>query len=212
LIHHAAPFGAEEFAQTCGVSRETLARLAAYAALLEKWQGSINLVARSTLADLWRRHFYDSAQILALLPPTTRTLVDFGSGAGLPGLVLAILGVPNVHLIESDQRKCAFLREASRITGTNVQVHARTIESAPPFPADAITARALAPLDRLLELAERFSRRGTVCVFHKGRGVEDELTAASKTWIMKPERVMSRTDPSGTILVIRSYARAGGQI
>lgn len=208
----ASPFGAEEFASATGVSRETLDRLSAYAELLVKWQAAINLVGQSTLRDLWRRHLYDSAQLFALLPPNTRTLVDLGSGAGLPGLVLSILGVPEVHLIESDQRKAAFLREAARITGSSAQVIDKTIESAPHFRADAVTARALAPLDRLLGYAECFTGNNTVCFFLKGRGLEDELTSAAESWIMKIERVVSRTDPKGSILVVRGYARAGGKI
>jgi len=140
----------------------------------------------------------------------SRSLVDLGSGAGLPGLVLAIMGVPEVHLIESDQRKAAFLREAARVTATRVQIHAQSIETTPQVTADVITARALAPLDRLLALAERFRRGGTVCLFPKGRGVEEELTGAALSWIMKFERVMSRSDPTGTILVMRAYARVGG--
>lgn len=206
------PFGAEEFASATGVSHETLDRLSAYASLLVKWQGAINLVGRSTLDDLWRRHLLDSAQLFSLLPPETRTLVDLGSGAGLPGLILSILGVPEVYLIESDQRKAAFLREAARITGAKVQVIDKTIENSPHFPADVITARALAPLNRLLAYAECFTGNKTVCLFPKGRDFEDELTAAAESWIMKTERVVSRTDPQGTILVVRGNARAGGFI
>src|SRR5437588_12718613 len=105
-----------EFAAATGVSRETLARLDAYAELLRQWSPRINLVAASTLDDLWRRHVLDSAQLFPLLPPGAHSLIDLGSGAGFPGLVLAILGVPAVELIESDARKCAFLREAARGT------------------------------------------------------------------------------------------------
>jgi 16S rRNA (guanine527-N7)-methyltransferase len=105
-------YGPEDFAAATGVSRETIERLSAYAALLVKWQARINLVSASTLEDLWRRHMLDSAQLLPLLPEGTTSVIDLGSGAGFPGLVLAILGIPEVHLIESDQRKCVFLTEA----------------------------------------------------------------------------------------------------
>jgi len=133
------------------VSRETRERLNTYAELLRKWQRSINLVGPKTLDDLWNRHFVDSAQLLPLIPPTARVLVDFGSGAGFPGLVLAILGMAEVHLIESDQRKATFLREVARATGTPVTVHAKRIEQVTPFPADIVSARALAPLGDLLD-------------------------------------------------------------
>jgi 16S rRNA (guanine527-N7)-methyltransferase len=136
-----------EFAAETGVSRETLARLEAYAALLLAWNRRVNLVGRGTEEDLWRRHMLDSAQLHPLIPAGARTLVDLGSGAGFPGLVLAILGGPHVHLVESDQRKAVFLREAARVTGAAAMVHAIRIEAAPPLAADIVTARALAPLD-----------------------------------------------------------------
>lgn len=191
---------ADGFQRATGVSRETLARLEIYAALLVKWQPTINLVGRSTLDDVWRRHFLDSAQLFPLLPEGVRVLVDLGSGAGFPGLVLAILGVAETHLIESDQRKATFLREVARATGVPVQVHARRIEAVPPFAADAVTSRALAPLADLLAWASPFIGNQGVCLFPKGRQVEDELTGAAKGWNMRVERFDSQTDPTGTIL------------
>src|SRR5437660_4118565 len=118
-----------EFAAATGVSRETLPRLDAYAELLRRWSPRINLVAASTLDDLWRRHFLDSAQLLPLVPSAARSLIDLGSGAGFPGLVLAILGVPGVELVEADSRKCAFLREAARIAAAPVMIRNARIES-----------------------------------------------------------------------------------
>lgn len=190
------------------VPRETRDRLAAYAALLRTWQARINLIGRATLDDLWRRHIADSAQLFQLLPPGTRVLVDLGSGAGFPGLVLAMMGVPEVHLIESHARKAAFLREAARVTATPVQVHARRIEQVPPLAADVVTARALAPLAALLDYAQPFLRPHTVCLFPKGRQADEELTAARKGWKMRAERIPSLTDPSGTILRLSEIARA----
>lgn len=145
---------------------------------------------------------WDSAQLHALLPPTVTSLVDLGSGAGFPGLVLAILGVPDVHLIESDQRKAIFLQEVSRETETKVTVHTARIESVPPFPADAITARALAPLSVLVDLARPFAGPDTVCLFPKGQDVDNELTSATISTMMRVDRVPSTTDPSGTVLRI----------
>jgi 16S rRNA (guanine527-N7)-methyltransferase len=191
-----------------GVSRETRARLEIYADLLRKWQRTINLVGRSTLNELWTRHFADSAQLYPLLPEGTRVLVDLGSGAGFPGLVLAILGVPEVHLIEADSRKATFLREVVRATGAPVQIHVRRIEQVPPFPADVVTACALAPLADLLELAVPFIDRRGVAIFPKGQHVEDELTAATKTWNITVDRFPSVTDQAATILRVSEVSRA----
>src|SRR5215469_9005705 len=134
------PLTPERVGEQLNVSRETLARLETYVRLLTAWNRRINLVGPRTLRDVWRRHILDSGQLFALMPPKTRILVDFGSGAGLPGLILAILGVPEVHLIESDGRKCAFLREAARVTETPLNVHQRRIADVPGFRADVITA------------------------------------------------------------------------
>lgn len=201
-----------------GVSRETLARFERYAALLDKWNRKINLVARGALSDPWRRHFLDSAQLLPLLPPAPegrpRVLVDLGSGAGFPGLVLGALGAGEVHLVEADQKKAAFLREAARETGTEFTLHATRIENMTPFPADVVTARALAPLPKLLSLAERFLWRTQagpppMALFLKGRQVEQELTDAAQTWHMQTEAFPSRTDPAGRIVRLSRLARKG---
>jgi 16S rRNA (guanine527-N7)-methyltransferase len=197
----------EEFQAMTNVSRETLVRLQAYADLLVRWQASINLVGPSTLPDLWRRHFLDSAQLLNLAPANARVWLDLGSGAGFPGLVLAILGVPEMHLIESDRRKSTFLGEVARATGTKVHIHRSRVESTSPIPADVITARALAPLASLLALSIRFAGDNTVVLFPKGQDVEKELTEASKSWSMQVERVVSRSDPRGTILRVKGFRR-----
>ncbi len=200
----AAPMDPAAFAQATGVSRETLARLEAYAALLERWRTRVNLVSAASAADLWRRHMLDSAQLAPLIPKRTRRLVDLGSGAGFPGLVLAIMGVPGVELVESDGRKCAFLEAVIRETGAPAAVHCARAEALAPRPADVVTARALAPLPRLLALAARFVGPGTLCLFPKGARVDEELTAAAKEWTMDLERIPSATDPSGTILHIQN--------
>jgi 16S rRNA (guanine527-N7)-methyltransferase len=195
------PLAPEGFQTETGVSRETLDRLQRYADALVRWQARINLVAPATLPDLWRRHVLDSAQLLPLIPAGARRLIDLGSGAGFPGLVLAILGVPEVHLIEADSRKCAFLREAARLTGAgSITVHNRRIEAMPAEAYDVVTARALAPLPELLKLARRFAGPGTVYLFPKGRGLAEELIKAPETATMRPDRIASRTDPGAAIL------------
>lgn len=193
-------FGPEDFLTVSGVSRETLGKLQTYADLLVKWQARINLIGPKTVPDLWRRHMLDSAQLLPLLPANTQTVVDMGSGAGFPGLVLAICGVPKVHLIESDQRKAAFLREAARVVGVPVTVHNDRVEALEPFEADVLTARALAPVAQLLELGHRFIGPKTVCLFLKGQNVEVELTEAHKMWSMHVERQPSQSDAAATVL------------
>src|SRR5271169_4319013 len=123
---------ARGFAEIFPVSRETLARLEAYADLLTRWSARINLVGRDTIADLWRRHFLDAAQLRPLVPDDTQSLIDLGSGAGFPGLVLAILGVPDVELVEADSRKAAFLREAARVAEASVTIRPCRIAAVPP--------------------------------------------------------------------------------
>ncbi len=208
MMNRPARMDPAEFARVSGVSRETLARLERYAQLLEKWQRAINLVSAASLQDLWGRHMWDSAQLRPLLPERTRVLVDMGSGAGFPGMVLAILGVPEVHLVESDQRKCAFLREVSRETDTSVTVRACRIETLERFPADAITARALAPLDRLVTLAAPFMADRTVCLFLKGQDAGKELTAATEVATMRVDSLPSRSGSGGIILRIERIGRA----
>jgi 16S rRNA (guanine527-N7)-methyltransferase len=180
-----------------------LVRLEAYAGLLVNWSARINLVGATTLGDLWRRHFLDSVQLLRHVPAGTQSLIDLGSGAGFPGLVLAIAGVAGVELVEADARKCAFLREAARITAAPVQIHNARIEAVAPHVVDVVTARGCAPLDRLLPLAQRFIGPGTVCLFPKGERAAQELTAARQAWTMDVTCHDSRTDPRGIILCLR---------
>jgi len=202
-----APLGADGFAAAAGVSRGTMLRLDAYAALLLAWSTRINLVGRATLDDLWRRHFLDSAQLLPLIPRSARSLVDLGSGAGFPGLVLSILGVPGVELIEADSRKAAFLREAARVTAADVAIRGCRVEAVAPHAVDVVTARACAPLDRLLALTERFIGPSSICLFLKGARVEEELTVAGKAWTMAVSRHPSRADPGGNVLLLQQVAR-----
>jgi 16S rRNA (guanine527-N7)-methyltransferase len=199
--------GPEGFAELVPVSRETLARLEAYAELLTRWSGRINLVGRDTLADLWRRHILDSAQLHRFIPSSAHSLVDLGSGAGLPGLVLAILGVPGVELVEADSRKAAFLREAARIAGVEIAIRPCRIQAVPPHPVDVMTARACAPLDRLLDLAAPFLARETLCLFPKGERFNEELTLARKAWTMNVSVEQSLSDRRGVVLRLQQVAR-----
>ena len=199
------------------VSRETFSRLETYEALLAKWQGTINLVGPGTIPQMWERHFLDSAQIAHLIPEGAKTLFDLGSGAGFPGMVLAILNPAlEVHLIESDQRKCAFLSTVSRETKTPVTIHNERIESlkegAFPVP-DVITARALAALAELLEYALPFAQKKTALqlVFLKGAQVEKELADARKRFSFTVENFPSRTDKEGAVLRLSGLCIKEGQ-
>ncbi len=197
------------------VSPETAVRLTRYAELLVQWQKAKNLVAPSTLPELWRRHIADSAQIMPLLGDARR-IVDLGSGAGFPGLVIAAFladkigdgGVkPEVHLIESNGRKAQFLRTVARECGLPAVVHADRIEAAIgriPGPVDAITARALASLGDLLTLARPLMAAGTVAVFHKGRDFAHERQMADADWSLDLVEQASRTDPDACLVQIRS--------
>lgn len=184
------------------VSRETCLRLALYEGLLREWNEKFNLVAKSTLPDLWNRHFLDSAQLWPLIPAKTSRLIDLGSGAGFPGLVLSILGVPEVHLIESTCKKASFLTAVVKELGLNVTVHASRIESVRGVQADVVTARALTALPELLSLAKPFMAKDSIALFLKGEKAEAELTSAAKYWTFDCERVPSKTNPSGAILKI----------
>jgi 16S rRNA (guanine527-N7)-methyltransferase len=191
-----------------GVSRETLAMFQAYVDELLLWNRRINLVAATTLKDPWRRHIVDSAQLYALVPVGARRLVDLGSGAGLPGLILAICGMPETHLIESDKRKAAFLRHVAAGLALPVTVHAQRIEATPPMGADVITARGLAPLPRLLELAAAFTRPATRFLLLEGRSAEADLIAARREWTMGSALQTSLSARDGRIVVLDEVRRA----
>lgn len=204
----AEPLTPAAFAAHTGVSRETLARLELYADLLRKWQKAINLVSNASLGDLWRRHMWDSAQLLPHIPTGARSLIDLGSGAGFPGLVLAIMGVEGVVLVEADKRKCAFLREAARVAGAAVIIHDRRIEDLGDEipPADVITARAVASLPLLLDRIKLYMIPNTVCLFHKGQNVDAELAEIRQSWAGDIEKIPSVTDAGGVIIRIKGKA------
>ncbi len=205
--------GRAAFAEQTGVSRETLDRLDIYAQALTRWNPRINLVAPSTLKDLWTRHFLDSAAVQALCPRDPGHWVDLGSGGGFPGAVVAILAAethPDQHVtcIESDQRKAAFLRNVSRETGVPFTVLASRIESAPPQNADVISARALAPLPQLLALAAPHLAPHGTCLLQKGARHAAETRQALEYWRFTLETCPSGTDPGSAILKIGELRRA----
>jgi 16S rRNA (guanine527-N7)-methyltransferase len=196
------------------VSRETEAHLDRFVALLLDWQRHTNLIASSTEPVLWTRHIADSLQLLSLAAPDARVWVDLGSGAGFPGLVIAcaLAGTPGakVHLIESNQKKAAFLTDAARITGAPVEVHPERIAAFAkrlPLPGggiDMVCARALAPLDKLLTGAYPLLKTGAKGLFLKGQDVDTELTQAAKCWNIQSSLVTSRTNSQSRIVVVSS--------
>lgn len=203
---------AGDFARAFGVSRETVDKLGTYVDLLKRWQKTINLVAPGTLDDIWNRHIADSAQLLALAPPDAKVWVDLGSGGGFPGMVLAILLADRpgarMTLVESDSRKAAFLREVARAVAAPVDILCARIENATTqsrlASVDVVTARALAPLPRLLGLCRPLFASATVALLLKGRDVEAELAEARAKWSFEARLVPSRTDGDGRIVVIRN--------
>jgi 16S rRNA (guanine527-N7)-methyltransferase len=203
--------GPTDFAEAFNVPRETIHRLTCFAELLAHWQKRTNLVAPSTLLTLWSRHFADSAQ-LTTLAPNARLWLDLGSGAGFPGLVIAILktGTPDfrMHLVESNRKKCAFLAEVARATKAPVDIHAMRIEdlaeSANRLAPDVVSARALAPLPRLFELAAPFFTADTRGLFLKGREAEAEVDEARREWDSTARFVPSLTAQNSHIVEVTS--------
>jgi 16S rRNA (guanine527-N7)-methyltransferase len=204
-IHNAA-----DFSRAFSVSHETVERLELYAALLRQWQKAVNLVAPSTLDEVWHRHFADSAQLIGLAP-TARNWLDLGSGAGFPGLVIAIMLANHqnrsVHLVESNSRKCAFLQEVARRTGLSARIHEGRIEDVArggrALDVDVVTARALAPLDRLIALAEGFFSDQTVGLFLKGREASREMEEAAGVEGFSFRSLASRVHGEGRIIEVR---------
>ena len=195
------------------VSRETAARLDQFVALILKWQKAVQLVSAASLSHLWTRHIADSLQLLDLVPGA-KIWADLGSGGGFPGLVLAIAlkdrPGAQVHLIESDQRKSAFLREAVRVLELPAMIHVKRIEALSPDALpdlEIVTARALAPLSELLELANPFLQNGAKALFMKGANLDNELTEATKSWNIRSTIVPSKTDAEGRILLVDQVLR-----
>jgi 16S rRNA (guanine527-N7)-methyltransferase len=172
--------------------------------LLEKWQRRINLVSNSTLAEAWQRHILDSGQLSAHYPPQTKHILDVGSGAGFPGLVLAIMGGVTVDLVESDQRKAVFLSTVIRELGLPAKVHNQRIETMPNLRPDVITARALASVPKLLNLIETQLHPDCACLFLKGASVEDELTNLQSYSTMVATTYPSLSGSTGVVLELKN--------
>lgn len=194
------------------VSRETVERLQDYVALLKKWNKRINLVARRSANEVWQRHIEDSAQILKCAPLPVERWLDLGSGGGLPGLVVAIIGaasgqIQQVTLVESDTRKAVFLGEVSRILGLNTVILNERIESIPAQNANVISARALADLPALFDLSIRHATAGATYIFPKGATHRDEIRRAMESWTFDVIVHPSVTEPDAAILVVRNLAR-----
>lgn len=200
-----------DFQSKMDVSRETQDSLEVYAALLEKWQPAKNLVSNSTIADMWRRHFLDSAQ---MYEPITQihgvgpfTFMDIGSGAGFPGLVLSMMGLGEAHMVESNHKKCIFMNQVVRQTIANAQIHNERIEKLADFKVNFIVSRACATITQLLDWSADFIRPETEMWLLKGAIADHELTDALKSWNMQSEQFQSKSDESGRIVRLFNIAK-----
>jgi 16S rRNA (guanine527-N7)-methyltransferase len=197
----------EDFAAKAPIHPDSLDDYRRWEGLLRKWNARINLVAPKSLPDFWIRHALDSAQILPLIPEGAKTIVDFGSGAGFPGIAVAIQAKhagqnQTVHLIESAGKKASFLKTVSRETSLPTVIHADRIETLPNLHADVITARAFAPLDRLLPLAALHLKPGGRLILLKGSAVDDEVTLAQRDWNFDIGQTKSLTNETGSIITL----------
>ena len=207
-------FGPEEFQKATNVSRETLDNFKRYSQLLAEWQKKINLIGPATTENIWHRHFYDSAQLLPLIKKSGtgglgRKIMDMGSGAGFPGLVLALMGENSVYLAEPSAKRCAFLRQVMRETGAGAEILQAKVKDIETFPVDIVTARALAPIATLIEWGLPYLREDGEFWLLKGSRVEEELTLAKKNWNMKTEIFPSKTGNGGKILKLSNIRMVG---
>ena len=192
------------------VSRETYEKFIIFYKTLIKWQKSINLISKSSIENIWVRHVLDSAQLYRYTKKINGNILDLGSGAGFPGLILAMMGHKNIHLVESDQKKCTFLREVAMLSETDVTIHNNRIENLKFFDVELITARALAPLNKLINYAEAFSKKSVSnkifpkMLFLKGKSYKKEILELSKTKKISFQEYQSITDHFGKILYINS--------
>lgn len=202
----------KNFTEKYNVSCETFDDLNAYLSLLIEWQTKFNLVSNSSLADAWNRHFIDSVQLFKYIPQDAESLVDFGSGAGFPGMVLAVMAKRKtpylrVTLIESIKKKTLYLKEVAEKTSTDVAIINDRIENIAPQKFDVITSRAMTALTDLLKYAEPFCHKKTVCIFPKGKSYAEELSSAHKQWHFKCRIEPNETSEEGKILIITDIAK-----
>ena len=199
----------DSFCTQVFVSRETYEKFCIFHEILIKWQKSINLISKDSIKNIWIRHFLDSAQLFSFIGNIKGNVMDFGSGAGFPGLILAIMGKKNIHLVESDHKKCVFLQEVSTLTDVDVTIHNCRIENLSFIDVDLITSRALAPLNKLINYVEIFVNKSTKekdqppkMLFLKGKSWKREVSDLNKTKKIKYQDFPSLTDNYGRIIYI----------
>ena len=196
----------DQFINEFNVSRETLDKLEKYVSLLKEWNEKLNLIGTSTLQNIWIRHIVDSAQLLKIIDKKN-TIYDFGSGAGLPGIVLSIMGVENVHLVESDGRKVKFLEEAVKISDHKIIIYNQRVESLNIKKANVITARALAPLSKLLDMVIKFANQTDRIIFFKGKNINNEIIEACKFFKFEYDLYQSLTSKDSSIIEIKNLEK-----
>lgn len=189
------------------VSRETIEKLEIYISLLQQWNKKINLVSQQGMDQVWKRHVYDSFQLIRYLDSSVKSIADLGSGGGFPGLILALSTDIPVILIESDVRKTIFLREVLRQTKTQATVLCQRIENVNAISADVVTARALTSLTQLLEFSKNILNKNGYCLFLKGRSVNLEIEEAQKNWKINYKTFSSQTNADGVIVKINQFER-----
>ncbi|MFW0777747.1 MAG: 16S rRNA (guanine(527)-N(7))-methyltransferase RsmG [Rickettsiales bacterium] len=189
------------------VSHETYEKLSTYHDLLIKWQSKINLISNDTVSDIWSRHILDSLQLVPHIPSLDNTMMDIGTGAGFPGMALAIYGYNNIHLVESDGKKIVFLREVSRVTNSPVTIHHQRVEQVEIPKCDIILSRACSDLNKLLNLSIKNVSHETTSLFHKGKNYSIEIEDAKKHWSFDHEITKSITDPNGVIVKLSNICR-----
>ena len=202
----------KKFEEKYNVSHETFLDLKCYLSLLEEWQKKFNLVSNSSLETAWKRHFLDSAQLFKYIPKNAKTLVDFGSGAGFPGMVLAIMGKNRtpylkVTLVESIKKKTVYLNEVAQKTNTETEILNERIENIKNRKFDVITSRAMTSLTNLLNYTIAFCKKDTICIFPKGKNYETELEEAKKQWKFDCKIETSEFSEEGKILIINNIVR-----
>ena len=201
-----------DFCLFLNVSRETYEKLIIFHKTLVKWQNSINLISKKSVQNVWERHFLDSAQLYKITKNINGNIIDFGTGAGFPGMILAMMGNKKIHLVESDQKKCTFLREVSMLSETDITVHNNRIEDLEFFDVELITARALAPLNKLIDYAEAFTNKSSTnkippkLLFLKGKSYKKEISELNDKQSFSIEEFESITDNFGKILYINKIS------